>query len=362
MRIIYLVLLLAIIPPVIQTQQLRLVTSLNNKIEESSGLLYFNQKFITHNDSGGKANLYEFDSNTGDITRTVNIKNAYNSDWEDICMDSTYIYIGDFGNNNGSRRNLKVFRIKKSDYLNTPNDTVISEIINFSYSDQIHFDPNTYFTNFDAEAIISYQDSLYIFTKNWGNRLTYIYALPKKPGNYSIEKIDSIDVQGLVTGGEYNETTNSIVLSGYTYTKPFLIEIKNIKSNIFSNGTLKRYLLETPISSSIQIEGICHAENNNYYLSAETNFSGTPSLYKVKDSSIKINQTEDCFYPAPNSNFINITYDDFHRAEIYDMDEQIKLHSFKNKIDITSLSSGTFILVIKNKEGKTISTQKMIIK
>jgi len=364
MRIIYLVLLLAIIPPVNPTQQLSLVTSLNSTIEESSGLLYFHQKFITHNDSGGKANLYEFDNNTGNITRTVNIKNANNTDWEDICMDSTYIYIGDFGNNNGSRRDLKVYKIKKSDYLNTPNDTVNSDIINFSYEDQLLFDPNTYFTNFDAEAIIAYQDSLYIFTKNWGNRWTYIYALPKTPGDYSITKIDSINVEGLVTGADYNANTNSIVLSGYTYTKPFLLEIKDVSSNIFSSGNLNNYLLETPIGSSIQIEGVCYAENETLYLSAETNLSGTPSLYKISDASVNINEitkTNECFYPNPSSKFIHISYDDFYQAEIYDLNGQIKLHSFKKKIAITSLHSGVFILVIKNEAGKTISSQKLIV-
>ena len=30
------------------------------KINETSGLEYFNENFITHNDSGGEAKLYEF--------------------------------------------------------------------------------------------------------------------------------------------------------------------------------------------------------------------------------------------------------------------------------------------------------------
>jgi len=58
-------------------------------ISETSGLLFFNGKLITHNDSGDAANLYELDTITGNITRTININNATNVDWEDVTQDDT---------------------------------------------------------------------------------------------------------------------------------------------------------------------------------------------------------------------------------------------------------------------------------
>ena len=73
------------------------------EVIETSGLLFLNGKLITHNDSGDDSNLYEIDTITGNITRTVSVSNATNIDWEDIAQDDTYIYIGDFGNNNGTR-------------------------------------------------------------------------------------------------------------------------------------------------------------------------------------------------------------------------------------------------------------------
>ena len=169
-------------------QQVNLVTHLNNSINETSGLITINQKLITHNDSGGEAALYEIDTTSGNYTRKVTVSNAYNQDWEDICSDSNYIYIADFGNNSGTRTNLKIYRILISDFINTPNDTVTADTINFNYADQTDFTPSTYSTNFDAEAIISIGDSLYIFTKNWGNYWTNIYALPKTPGSYQATK------------------------------------------------------------------------------------------------------------------------------------------------------------------------------
>ena len=78
-------------------------------LDESSGLLFYNNKIITHTDSGGKAELYEIDATMGKVTRTVNITNAENVDWEDIGQDGTHIYIGDIGNNSGNRTNLKIY-------------------------------------------------------------------------------------------------------------------------------------------------------------------------------------------------------------------------------------------------------------
>jgi len=74
-----------------------------------------------------------------------------------------YIYIGDFGNNAGTRTDLKVYRVDISDYFT--NDTVNAEIIHFTYADQTNFSNQIYAHNFDAEALISIGDSLYIFTK-----------------------------------------------------------------------------------------------------------------------------------------------------------------------------------------------------
>jgi hypothetical protein len=51
------------------------------------------------------------------------------------CSDENSIYIGDVGNNIGNRIDLKIYKIAIDDYHN--NDTVVAEIINFEYADQI---------------------------------------------------------------------------------------------------------------------------------------------------------------------------------------------------------------------------------
>ena len=86
------------------------ITSFREKFElpevvkETSGLLFIDGKIITHNDSGDDANLYELDSLSGNLQRTINITNATNINWEDITEDENHLYIGDFGNNNVTQR------------------------------------------------------------------------------------------------------------------------------------------------------------------------------------------------------------------------------------------------------------------
>ena len=104
-KFIYTWFLVAAFPLLVSGQQVFVLSALQDSIKETSGLIYLNQKLITHNDSEGRPALYELDSITGNVTRTVAVTNATNIDWEDIDYDSTYLYIGDFGND-GSRTDL----------------------------------------------------------------------------------------------------------------------------------------------------------------------------------------------------------------------------------------------------------------
>ena len=258
-------------------QNITLVSTLDTTVYETSGLIFLNQRLITHNDSGGEPALYEVDTSTGEIERKVVVRNAVNRDWEDICCDDNYIYIGDFGNNFGNRQDLRIFRISITDYFATKSDSVDAEIINFKYADQTDFSPDPFFTNYDTEALISFKDSLYIFTKNWGDNLSRVYACPKIPGSYTLDYVDVLNPKGLVTGAVYNDISNSIYLSGYIHSFPFLMEVKEFTSNRFSDGVTKRYLL--PRKGSTQIEGITDAGAVDYYFSSETNKKGSSTLY-----------------------------------------------------------------------------------
>ena len=84
--------------------------NLPDKLNETSGLEALGSELITFNDSGGEAKLYYLNQN-GSIVYEREIIGASNIDWEDITLDSSFIYIADIGNNLDSRRDLKIIKV-----------------------------------------------------------------------------------------------------------------------------------------------------------------------------------------------------------------------------------------------------------
>ena len=194
-----------------QAPTVQILTSLSSELEETSGLLNLDGHIFTHNDSGSDAKLYELDTITGSVLRTIVVANAVNTDWEDLAADDNYVYIGDIGNNAGDRTDLKVLRVSRASLL--ANDTISADSILYDYSDQTDFTPATFANDYDAEALMVLGDSLAIFSKNWVNQKTRWYTLPKTPGTYTAQLRDSLDVGGLITAADINPTSGRIAFS-----------------------------------------------------------------------------------------------------------------------------------------------------
>jgi len=177
------------------------ICDLSKKVNETSGIIYFDEALWTFNDSGGKPEIYRIDAKSGKVNRTVVIGNAKNNDWEDITMDDEYIYIGELGNNWGNRKGLVIYKISQKDIISGKSE-VEAELIQFSYTDQISFEIRNRKHNFDCESVISYEDSLILFSKNWEDHNTRMYKLPKKAGTYELSPLDSFSAGGLITGAD----------------------------------------------------------------------------------------------------------------------------------------------------------------
>lgn len=261
------------------SQSIEVVCELDKKIQETSGLLQLNGKLITHNDSGGKPILYEFDSTTGKVTRKVVVSNAKNVDWEDLTADDEFIYIADIGNNRGKRENLKIYRIRISEYF--VQDSVQAEKIKISYADQKDFNPGKLLTNYDAETLMSIGDSLYIFSKNWGNHQTRMYAVSKTPGTYELSPLATFKAKCLVTAGDYNKENNEIILIGYLFNKQFVMRLNDFTIPDIAKGNFLTVEFKVPEKSSKQIEGVVHSEANKYYITSEEYQDNTQVLYQL---------------------------------------------------------------------------------
>ena len=250
-----------------------LVGTLPEDVLESSGLIYYKNKLITHNDSGNSPRLYEVDTLSSQIIRTININNAANIDWEDITQDESYIYIGDFGNNTGNRQDLTIYRVAKSDF--DVSNTISAERINFSYEDQTDFS-DVQNSDWDAEALVDFNDQLLIFTKQWQTNGTVAYSIPKIPGSYSAKNLGFYNASGLVTGAAYNKFSNVLMLLGYSpQLQPFIVRMDELTTNFSFNGTEVKTGLEIGFS---QVEGITYSDSNTYYISSERYQNNLPPI------------------------------------------------------------------------------------
>ncbi len=242
-------------------------------VSESSGLIFHNGKLITHNDSGNTPVLYEIDTVSHQITRTITVTNVENVDWEDIAQDEQYIYIGDFGNNKGTRTDLSIYRIDKQAY--DQDDTVTAERIDFSYGDQTEFTDNGN-SDWDAEAFFALDDQLVILTKQWQNNGTVAYSVPKTPGTYLAKIIDSYNSNGLVTGATYNPLSRVLFIIGYSsLLSPFVLRFDKITDTVIFTEEAVRTNLNIGLA---QVEGITYSDINTYYFTSELFTRTSPSV------------------------------------------------------------------------------------
>ncbi len=238
-----------------------------HQIDESSGLVYENNRLWTHNDGGDGPNLYQIDKSSGTILSTLNIQDAQNTDWEDISDDSLYFYIADIGNNRGNRQDLNILKLLKPT-LNSDTSYAASRI-NFTYADQNSFIFQKEMHDFNAEALISVEDSLFIFTKNHISQDTRCYSIPKNPNTYEISVSSRFDTEGLITAADFDKENKVLVLLGYNNYilghAPFIWCFWDFQGNDFFGGKHKRYNL----NFSEQTEGITFSEAGVVLISTE---------------------------------------------------------------------------------------------
>ncbi|MFC5270474.1 SdiA-regulated domain-containing protein [Adhaeribacter terreus] len=234
------------------------------EVAESSGFAWADDAgtLWTHGDGGGTNTLYKVDLK-GNLLEAKTIPNTINEDWEDITKDkSGNLYIGDFGNNNNKRRNLRIFKINFQ-------DTSHVDTIQFRYEDQQEFPPQKKDRNFDSEAFFWHNGKLYLFSKDRGREeLVKVYELPDQPGNYVAKKVDELQMNSMITGADVSPDGKHFALLGYG--KIYLFELTGNK--LFDG---KKYCI--PVGKSGQAEALVFENNKDLIFSNENG-----KIFRVK--------------------------------------------------------------------------------
>jgi hypothetical protein len=256
----------------------KLKAELPNDVRETSGLFFHNGRLWTHNDSGGKPVLYALDTTTFEVVQKITLANAKNKDWEDVCTDGERVYVGDFGNNKGKRKNLRIYTFSLLALPDSGDATITVDSIRFCFGDQTNFVYNKHEHDFDCEAMFATEDYLYLFSKGWATGTTRMYRLPKTLGNYVAEVVNGFDSQGLITGADYDRENHVLVVVGYVKNiwKPFMYLIFDFDEE---GVKLSNRRFELPQWAGTQTEGICFFDEGKCYVSAETSPSFSARVF-----------------------------------------------------------------------------------
>ncbi len=258
--------------------KIKTIYNFPKKLNENSGI-ESDQNFIwTFNDSGEKNILYKTNFK-GTIVKELTITNAKNIDWEDITSDDLYIYIGDFGNNNGNRKDLTIYKIKKSDLNINFTQNINAELITFEYSNRIDFQKKPYDHDFDCESMFIYKDQIHLLTKAWKTGISSHFVLPTKAGTHEAQLLEKLDTKGFLTAADNLENMVAAVqytLDGELTLWDFTFDKKGL---LFSNSIKAVHIGNT--SNLGQIEGLMFF-NNKMYISSEKIDGILPTLYLIE--------------------------------------------------------------------------------
>ncbi|WP_297338213.1 hypothetical protein [Algoriphagus sp.] len=189
------------------------VSHLEESQNETSGLAWIAGNLFSINDGENTNEIHQIDPFSGEVVRSIEVANATNVDWEDLAQSSTHLFIGDFGNNMGNRKDLSIYKVLISDLLNQ--DAVQAEKISFNYPNQTDFSPNNMNHEFDCEAMVFQNDKLHLFTKNWVSESTDHYVLPSEKGNYTAEFLENLPLTGLLTAADLDPVSGQLILMGF---------------------------------------------------------------------------------------------------------------------------------------------------
>lgn len=233
---------------------------LPKEVAGTSSLFWMDGRLWTCNDHG-TLKLYALDTLTAAVDTVIDFGvNVY--DLEEVALDSLYLYFGDIGDNSGSRTDLRILRLARSDLAD---GLIRFDTIHFHYPERT----KSMARNFDCEAFVVGTDSLYLFTKQWISHGSVCYALPKIPGTYVAERCFTLHTDGLVTAAAYLPEQQKLVLLGYSLTvKPFVYVIDEFEGLHFNEGRHRRTDLANPFVT--QSEGIATVDGEHFFLTNET--------------------------------------------------------------------------------------------
>ncbi|MCY7329326.1 MAG: hypothetical protein LH618_12305 [Saprospiraceae bacterium] len=272
---------------VAQNQHIPRRSKLPAVLKEVSGMVCTRQGDVwLLNDSHNPSDLFRYDPVQNKVLETRHLP-VPNHDWEDLANDNAgNLYIGDVGNNYNRRTNLCIYRYNPA--------TQALDSILLRYPDQKEFAPtDKKHWNFNCEAVVFFQDSLHLFSKNsfQGNFYTKHYVVPAKPGNYVAELRDSLYLKNrVVTGASLSRDGQTLALTSYIigkhlgflpFTKATVFYFNDFRGSHFLQGKPTRKKLPKFLIAR-QYESVTQWTNDRWLVANEGRRPQVQSVWRVK--------------------------------------------------------------------------------
>ncbi len=253
---------------------------------ESSGIVRSRRDpdlFWVINDSGDEPRIYPVHrdgtlhrgSRRADSPKNnppgVLIGDAVNVDWEDVAADDQgQIIVADFGNNRNDRRDLTLYVVDEP--AATAGQTTVKKKVLFCYPDQTAYPAERDAFNFDAEAIYTLGDRIYILTKHRSDTATTLYRLDEQKPSVTnkLTRIDDFEIHGQVVAADSSRDGRHVVVA--TYQALWLFDVPSDSDNIF-RGPIRYFPYRAP-----QVESVCFIDDDTLLLTDEA----TAELFEVK--------------------------------------------------------------------------------
>lgn len=248
----------------------------NKAIDEASGIVASHRHtgfLYTHNDSGGDPEVFIIDT-LGRYHGTIRLEGAVNKDWEDIAVgpgkdpNSTYIYLGDIGDNDAKRQKIQVYRFSEPSEIPVGEVRVEAQKLTLTYPDGPR----------DAETLMvdPWTGDLFILSKrDTSNTLYRVTVDQLDKAEAVLEKIMDIPVT-MAVGGDISANGGQILIKNYWAV--YYWERSDGQS-VPEALSSKPFLL--PYKPEPQGEAIgFSASGDRYYTLSEVRFGIKPVLYQ----------------------------------------------------------------------------------
>lgn len=254
--------------------------------------------FWTLNDSGDDPKVYPIRVD-GRVVLSVREPNnpgvlvgqAINVDWEGIALDASgRLILADFGNNTNARRDLAIY------FLQEPEPdaarTSIDKKVLFEYPDQVAWPSGRDRFNFDAEAIFTVGDEVFILTKHRSDTMTTLYRLDHREPHErrALTMLGRFDVRGRVTAADASDDGRTLAV--LTYDRIWLFDRDTPDTPFFEARSSSRpYVLHDGESDS---ESICFETDDTLLIADEAR----GELYRVRLYEIRPGPKGSWFSPG----------------------------------------------------------------